>query len=92
VQPGIGERDVDAAEAPDRSRHRALQRAGVGHVRLEDGAAVPQPRGQLLQPLGLQADERDVRALGVQPLRRSGADAARRARDEDGAPGDVLGL
>ncbi len=30
--------------------------------------ALAEPRGVLLQALGLEADERDVRALGVQPL------------------------
>src|ERR1700677_3695896 len=48
-------------------------------------AAVAAARGEGLQALGLEPDERDVRALGVQALGGRGADPARGAGDEHGA-------
>ena len=71
-------------------RDRALERVEVGDVGLER-----RPRGRpsraafSSQALGLEADERDVRALGVQALGGRGADAARGAGDEHGAAVDV---
>ena len=54
----------------------ALERLRVGHVGLEPGGAVAELRGALLEQVGLEPDERDVRALRVHPL----GDAARRCR------------
>ncbi len=82
-----GDRDVDPAEVARRCRRRrAAERVHVGHVGLEHLRALAQAGSERLQALGLQTDERDVRALGVQPLCGRGADAARGARDEDGPP------
>ena len=60
--------------------------AEVGHVGLEAGRALAEPRRVLLEPLRLEPDERDVRAPRVQALGGAGADAACGARDEDGLP------
>src|SRR4029077_3836961 len=73
------------AEALDRPGDRALERVEVRHVRLEPCRALPERRRVLLQALGLESDQRDVRSLRVQTLGARLADAARGARDEDGA-------
>ncbi len=52
-------------------------------VGLEPGRALAEALGVLAQPLGLEPDERDVRAACVQALGGCRADAACRARDED---------
>ena len=62
-----------------------LQRVEVRHVRLEPRRALAEPRRVLLQALGLESDQRDVRSLRVQALGARLADAARGARDEHGA-------
>ena len=89
-QAGVGDRHVDPAEALDGLRDRALERVEVGHVDLELNGAVAQAGGVLLEELRLEAHERDVRALGVQPLGRRCADATRGAGDEHGASVDVI--
>ena len=57
-----------AAEALHRARDRALERVEVGDVGLEEGGALAEPRRVLLEALGLESDERDVRAPRVQAL------------------------
>ena len=81
----IGDRYVDAAEALDRAVHCAPERIEVADVRLECGGAVAQPRRKLLQPLGLQADQCDVRTVAVHSLGGRRPNAARGAGDEHGA-------
>ena len=88
--PAFAIADVDRAEALDRPAHRALQRLEVRDVGLERAGAVAERRGELLEQLGLEADERDVRARRVQPRRDRGADAARGAGDEDRPARDVV--
>ena len=65
--PGVGDEDVEAAEALDGARHRGLDGRAVGDVGLEPGgvgsAALRHP-GELV---GLQAHEREVRAAGGEP-------------------------
>ena len=92
-QPGVGDRHVDPTEALGGARDGALERAEVGHVRLEPRRPIgAQARGERLQALGLEAHERDVRTLAVQSLRGRRADPPRGARDEHGAAADVEGL
>jgi hypothetical protein len=86
---GIGDRHVDPAEPLYRAVHGALQRIEVGHVRLKRLRAVAQTARELLQLLWLEADQREIRALTMQALRGRGADAARGAGDEHGAPAHV---
>ena len=70
----------------------SLQRIEVGYIRLKARSAVAETRGVLLQALRLEANERHVRASRVHALGARRADAARGARDEHGATGDVIAL
>ncbi len=87
--PGVGDRDVDPTEALDGSGDRPLQGVGVGDVGLEPGRPIAELRRPLLEQLGLEPDQGDVRALRMQALGRCGTDAAGGAGDEGGAAGDV---
>jgi hypothetical protein len=91
VDPGVGHGDVDAAELPDRARDGALDRIRVGHVGLERGRPVTQPGRELFEKLGLEPDERNVRAALVQARRGLRPYAARRSRDEHRASVDLPG-
>ena len=73
-----------ATEALDRSRHRGVHCVGVGYVGLEPRGLRPALGGDALELLGLEADEREARPARRGQTRGRGADAARRARDEDG--------
>ena len=78
--------------APKRSTVPATARCSASKsVTSASNAAARSPRraASSSQALGLEADERDVRALGVQPLGGRRADAARGAGDEHGAAADV---
>ena len=80
-----------AAEALDGGRDRPLERVEVGDVGLEASSRGRRGgRRSRSQPLGLEADERDVRALRVQALGGRRADAARGAGDEHGASVHVV--
>src|SRR2546427_629596 len=79
------------AEALDGGADSVLHRLEVGHVGLKPHCAIAQRGRVLLQALGLEADERDVGTLGIQPLGARLADAAGGASDEHGAPADVVG-
>jgi hypothetical protein len=90
-EAGVRDRHVDRAEALDGATHRALQSVEVADVGFEAGCAIAEAGGVLLKTLGLESDERNVCALGVQPLGGSRSDPARGPGDEDGATVDVEG-
>ena len=50
-----------------------------------DNVALVGLEPERLEPLGLESDERDIVTTRMQALGRRGADAARSARDEEGA-------
>jgi hypothetical protein len=90
LDAGVRNRDVDPPEAASGPGDSPLESVEVGHVGLEHHGPVAELRGERLEPVGLEADQRHIRALGVQPARRLGADAARGAGDERRATGDVV--
>ena len=77
---GVGEHDVDAAERGHGAGDGAVHRRLVGHVGLEPRGAVAELVGERAQPLGLQAHQRDARALGGGAAGGLGADARARRR------------
>jgi hypothetical protein len=88
--PGVRHADVDPAEALHRLAHGAFQGAQVGDVGLDRERAIAERGGVLLEQVGLEPDEGDVRAFGIEPLGGRGTDAARCTRDEDGTAVDVV--
>src|SRR4029077_8205907 len=87
---GVGDRDVDPAEALDGRADGILHRLEVGHVGLKPHRAIAQRGGVLLQALRLEAYERHVGPLTMQALGARLADPARGAGDERGAPADIV--
>ena len=80
---GVGDDDVDAAQALDGRADRVVERLAVGHVDLEPHGVRPALGGDLLQRIGLKAEEGDLGALPGELTGGLGADAPRRAGDQD---------
>jgi hypothetical protein len=83
--PGIGDRDVDAAEAPREVVDRGgqlLRVADVGHRGLRAG-------NDAVEPVGVEVDQPEAHAPGRELARELGADAGRAAGDERHAPVEV---
>ena len=89
LDTGVGDRDIDRPKTLDRAADRPLQCLVVGDVDLEAHGAIAELGGELLQALGLQADERHVGALCVKAPCRLRADPACGAGDEHGASVDI---
>ena len=65
VDAGVGDGDVERAEAAERRLHGALERVSVADVGLEPRGALAEPGGVRLEQVGLEAHERHVGAPGV---------------------------
>ena len=80
--PGVGDDDVEAAEALDRLRHRAHHRPVVGDVGADPDRPLADPLGRLARLLGVEVEHRDRGAAQLQLPRGLVADAAGRAGDQ----------
>ena len=85
--PGVGHRDVDAAEALPEVVDRRGQRFRVAHV----GDRGLRARHDRVEPLGVEVDQPEAHAAGRQLARELGTDARRAAGDERHAPLEVPG-
>jgi hypothetical protein len=80
---GVGERDVEAAEALDRGRDRRAHLRGVGHVGDRGCRHVVAELGhERLQRLVVEVADHDARTLGGEQPGGGGADAAGAAGDQ----------
>ena len=80
--PGVGDDDVEAAEALDRLRHRAHHRPIVGDVGADPDRPLADPLGGLARLLGVEVEHRDRGAAHLQLPRGLVADPARGAGDQ----------
>lgn len=90
----VVDHDVGRAVSADDRGREVLDRARIREIGGEDvgGAARrPDPRGDLLEPVGGARDEQDGGAGGGEELGGGGAEPERGAGDQDRAPGHGLG-
>jgi hypothetical protein len=88
--PRVGNRDVDPAEALDRPVNGPPECGVIGHVGFEPRDAVAQLTRELLEQLGLEANQGQVGASCAQPARRREANPSGGTGDEYGASADVV--
>ena len=79
---GVRDDDVQAAETRDEPGDGVVDLRPVTHV-ADLPRSIAAARGDLLEQLGLEARDGDLRAARVQAARERGADAARAAGDQD---------